>query len=226
MTSILLSLSSAAVFVSGLIQSLCRMRAAMAVLRFATSVFIAALELAGKYVSTYVRPSNSPSVVSISEAPRFQRGRSSVTPLMVLVNWNRLSTKRFERYGAAWSVTWKVSHAFNVSSGVSAYSAARSRIAVFSSTMTLSRLAISEAVRNASQSMPGAKACRSATLIGLLILSRSRRSTCAQLALATAVSNAITASVDFAGLASPTIVNVRSMYARYASRCGLKVSFR
>ena len=57
-----------------------------------------------------------------------------------------------------------------------------SLIAVFSATMAWSRLAIDDPVRYASQLRPGANVCSSATLIGLLILSMSRRSAAAQLA--------------------------------------------
>ncbi len=54
----------------------------------------------------------------MSVAPRFHRGRSSVTPLSVLVKAKRLSTNRFDRYGDAWSATWNASHTFSVASGV------------------------------------------------------------------------------------------------------------
>ncbi len=85
-----------------------------------------------------------------------------------------------------------------------------SLIAVFSFTMAWSRFAIDEPVRYASQLRPGAYVCSSAMLIGLLILSMSRRSAAAQLAFATAVSNASTASACFAGSGSWIIPSVRS----------------
>ena len=69
--------------------------------------------------------------------PRFHRGRCSGVPDSALPsNSNWLSTNRLERYGDAPSTKWNASHAFSVSSGVSAKICAIFWTAVVSVTTT------------------------------------------------------------------------------------------
>ena len=110
----------ASALVLGAIHAAASMRWDMASFRLATRSTILALEDGGNHRATYSWPRSSPRVWSIRATPRFQRGRCSVTPVSDFVKANRLSTKRFDRYGATSWVTWKASQAFRVDSGVAA----------------------------------------------------------------------------------------------------------
>jgi hypothetical protein len=100
------SFSSARDLVSGLIQVSESIVSCIASSRFFTSSCMRALASGGKYFSTYLRPSASPSRLSVSSTHRFQRGFISVAPLRNAPrNLNSSSTKAFDSDGAAESRT-------------------------------------------------------------------------------------------------------------------------
>src|SRR5437764_14068659 len=100
------------------------------------------------------------------------------------------------------------------------------RIAVFSLTIMRFCAGTLAPSKNAAQSIPGAYLASPALLIGLLVLSMSRRSALGQLTLAIAVSKASARSAAGAGAGLPIALHVRSRWARYASRCGFNSAFR